>query len=115
MNKKMFIAASFFVITLLCSAGISWLTCRLATPAVAAFNMKSTVDAFFDSASRKSLDEESTKALSERFNAALESSLRDWQVRHHGLILVAPAVVQGAPDITREIQKDVARRMKDAP
>ncbi|MGP8846828.1 TrbI F-type domain-containing protein, partial [Enterobacter hormaechei] len=32
---------------------------------------------------------------------------------HRALILVAPAVVQGAPDITREIQTDVARRMKE--
>ena len=59
------------------------------------------------------LDEAQTKALSDRFNASLEASLRDWQVRHRALILVAPAVVQGAPDITREIQTDVARRMKE--
>lgn len=101
--------------TLLCSAAVSYLICRLTTPVVAAFDMKSTVDTFFDSVSRKSLDETQAQALSERFNSALEASLRDWQVRHRGLILVAPAVVQGAPDITREIQKDVARRMKAEP
>jgi hypothetical protein len=27
-------------------------------------------------------------------------------------ILVSPAVVQGAPDVTRNIQHDIARRMK---
>lgn len=113
MKKRMLITASLIAGTLLASAGVSWLTCRLSMPVVAAFNMKSTVDAFFDSASRRSLDEAQTKALSERFNASLEASLRDWQVRHRGLILVSPAVVQGAPDITREIQTDVARRMKE--
>ncbi|EJK1259046.1 type-F conjugative transfer system protein TrbI [Salmonella enterica] len=115
MKKSTLITTSLVAGTLLCSAGISWLTCRLTVPAVAAFDMKSTVDAFFDSASRKQLDEARTKALSDKFNAALEASLRDWQNRHHGLILVAPAVVQGAPDITREIQKDVARRMTAEP
>ena len=98
--------------SLLASAGVSWLTCRFSVPVVAVFDMKSTVDAFFDSVSRKSLDEAQSKALSGRFNSALEASLQDWQVRHRGLILVAPAVVQGAPDITREIQKDISRRMK---
>ncbi|EKB5322755.1 TrbI F-type domain-containing protein, partial [Salmonella enterica] len=31
------------------------------------------------------------------------------------LILVAPAVVQGAPDITRDIQQDIATRMRGTP
>ncbi|WP_270488821.1 TrbI F-type domain-containing protein [Klebsiella pneumoniae] len=31
---------------------------------------------------------------------------------HHVVILVSPAVVQGAPDVTRNIQHDIARRMK---
>lgn len=113
MKKCTLLTASLIAGTLAASAGMSWLTSRLSAPAIASFNMKSTVDAFFDSASRRSLDEAQTKALSERFNASLEASLRDWQVRHRGLILVSPAVVQGAPDITREIQTDVARRMKE--
>ncbi|MBZ6759411.1 TrbI F-type domain-containing protein, partial [Raoultella ornithinolytica] len=48
----------------------------------------------------------------ERFNSALEQSLADYQQQHHVLILVSPAVVQGAPDVTRKIQTDIARRMK---
>ncbi|WP_263629338.1 TrbI F-type domain-containing protein [Klebsiella pneumoniae] len=35
--------------------------------------------------------------------------------KHHAVILVSPAVVQGAPDITREIQQDIARRMRAEP
>jgi type-F conjugative transfer system protein TrbI len=113
MKKHVLINAALIAGTLAAGAGISWLVCQLNRPVVVAFNMKSTVDAFFDSAGRRSLDEAQTKALSDRFNASLEASLRDWQVRHRALILVAPAVVQGAPDITREIQTDVARRMKE--
>ncbi|HEA0516347.1 TPA: type-F conjugative transfer system protein TrbI [Escherichia coli] len=81
----------------------------------AAFNMKQTVDAFFDSASQKQLSEAQSKALSARFNTALEASLQAWQQKHHAVILVSPAVVQGAPDITREIQQDIARRMRAEP
>lgn len=108
MKTKIAVAASLMI----CSAGISYITCRLTTPVVAAFDMKATIDAFFDSASKKSLDEAQAKKLSDRFNSALEDSLSAWQERHRALILVSPAVIQGAPDITREIQRDVAQRMK---
>ena len=87
----------------------------LNAPVTVAFNMKQTVDAFFDSASQKQLSEVQSKALSARFNTALEASLQAWQQKHHAVILVSPAVVQGAPDITREIQQDIARRMRAEP
>ncbi|WP_170988409.1 TrbI F-type domain-containing protein, partial [Escherichia coli] len=48
-------------------------------------------------------------------NTALEASLQAWQQKHHAVILVSPAGVQGAPDIPREIQPDIARRMRCAP
>lgn len=69
----------------------------------------------FDSASQKQLSEAQSKTLSARFNTALEASLQAWQQKHHAVILVSPAVVQGAPDITREIQQDIARRMRAEP
>lgn len=50
-----------------------------------------------DSVSQKQLSEAQSKALSERFNSALEQSLADYQQQHHVLILVSPAVVQGPP------------------
>ncbi|WP_434670917.1 type-F conjugative transfer system protein TrbI (plasmid) [Klebsiella sp. B345] len=81
-------------------------------PRVVAFDMKKTLDSFMDSVSQKQLSEAQSKALSERFNSALEQSLADYQQQHHVLILVSPAVVQGASDVTRTIQHDIARRMK---
>ena len=81
-------------------------------PRVVAFDMKKTLDSFMDSVSQKPLSEAQSKALSHRFNAALEQSLADYQKTNHVLILVSPAVVQGAPDVTRKIQTDIATRMK---
>ena len=81
-------------------------------PRVVAFDMKKTLDSFMDSVSQKQLSEAQSKALSESFNSALEQSLADYQQQHHVLILVSPAVVQGASDVTRTIQHDIARRMK---
>ncbi|MGX9334397.1 type-F conjugative transfer system protein TrbI (plasmid) [Klebsiella grimontii] len=81
-------------------------------PRVVAFDMKKTLDSFMDSVSQKPLSEAQSKALSDRFNDALEQSLADYQKTNHVLILVSPAVVQGAPDVTRKIQTDIATRMK---
>ncbi|MVT05885.1 type-F conjugative transfer system protein TrbI [Enterobacter sp. 10-1] len=83
-------------------------------PRVVAFDMKKTLDSFMDSVSQKPLSEAQSKALSDRFNDALEQSLADYQKTNHVLILVSPAVVQGAPDVTRKIQTDIATRMKGA-
>ncbi|EGD0164411.1 type-F conjugative transfer system protein TrbI [Escherichia coli] len=99
----------------LLNAAVSYGIVRLNTPVTVAFNMKQTVDAFFDSASQKKLSEAQSKALADSFNAALEASLQTWQQKHHAVILVSPAVVQGAPDITRAIQQDIARRMRAEP
>ncbi|WP_181962189.1 TrbI F-type domain-containing protein, partial [Klebsiella pneumoniae] len=54
---------------------------------------------------------ETVKNTTSRFSAALNGALTDWQRYHDVIILVAPAVVAGAPDITPEIQADVAKRM----
>ena len=94
------------------SAFLSRVVLEYSTPRVVAFDMKKTLDSFMDSVSRKQLTESQSKALSDRFNDALEKSLDDWQRRNHVLILVAPAVVNGAPDITLSIQRDIARRMQ---
>ncbi len=62
---------------------------------------------------RNNYQKHSQKPFSARFNTALEASLQAWQQqKHHAVIPVSPAVVQGAPDITREIQQDIARRME---
>lgn len=98
---------------LLANGLVSYAITRVTAPRAVAFDMKRTVDAFFDSASQKKLSEEQTKALSNRFNTALEGSLLTYQQRHHVLILVSPAVVLGAPDVTRDIQQDIARRMRE--
>ena len=96
------------------NVGIRHLMLTHTTPRVVAFDMKKTLDSFMDSVSQKQLSEAQSKALSDRFNEALEQSLADYQKKNGVLILVSPAVVQGAPDVTLKIQTDIASRMKGA-
>jgi len=95
---------------LLSSLVTLWLVHR--QPVTVSFAMKQTLDAFYQSAGKQSLSPEQSKILSDRFTDALQTSLMDYQARNNVIILVSPAVVGGAKDVTREIQHDVARRMQ---
>ena len=110
--RRVLIITALVVFTLACTVMLPRVMLTYTTPRVVAFDMKKTLDSFMDSVSQKPLTEAQSKALSDRFNDALEKSLADYQQQHHVLILVSPAVVQGASDVTRTIQHDIARRMK---
>lgn len=110
--RRVLIITALVVFTLACNVMLTRVMLAYTTPRVVAFDMKKTLDSFMDSVSQKPLTEAQSKVLSDRFNDALEKSLADYQQQHHVLILVSPAVVQGASDVTRTIQHDIARRMK---
>ncbi|EKS6740432.1 type-F conjugative transfer system protein TrbI [Enterobacter ludwigii] len=95
----------------------AWLTVRIfcsRQQEVVTFDMQGTVNSFMAQLSHQHPGEEAVKKTTGRFNAALNGALTDWQRHHDVIILVAPAVVAGAPDITPEIQADVAKRMSAA-
>lgn len=102
------IVASILINTAITSLWVAW---RI--PAVVSFDMKGTVDRFTEQAGQQTLDKDEIPALTRRFMATLERALQDYQERDNVLILVAPAVVEGAPDITEEIQNDIAQRMSE--
>ncbi|HBW8799409.1 TPA: type-F conjugative transfer system protein TrbI [Klebsiella pneumoniae] len=110
--RRIPVIVALVLFALATSAFLSSMVLEYSTPRVVAFDMKKTLDSFMDSVSQKQLTEAQSKALSDRFNDALEKSLAEYQQQHHVVILVSPAVVQGAPDVTRNIQHDIARRMK---
>ncbi|SMG59795.1 type-F conjugative transfer system protein TrbI [Cedecea sp. NFIX57] len=113
--RRYLAAAGLMAGVLAANVMISLVLIRTTAPRVVAFDMKQTVDAFFDRAGRQKLTEPEMKQLSDRFNLALEASLQAYQRQHHVQILVAGAVVQPAPDITVQIQREIAGRMKVAP
>ncbi|CAH3946466.1 MULTISPECIES: type-F conjugative transfer system protein TrbI [Klebsiella/Raoultella group] len=110
--RRVSVIVALVLFTLAVSVFLTRVVLEYTTPRVVAFDMKKTLDSFMDSVSQKQLTEAQSKALSDRFNSALEQSLADYQLQHHVVILVSPAVVQGAPDVTLKIQMDIARRMK---
>ncbi|MBH2919007.1 type-F conjugative transfer system protein TrbI [Serratia marcescens] len=99
------------LIAVLLSVGTTlWLLQR--QPAIVTFDMKQTMEAFYESAGKKALPPEQSKQLATRFAGALEASITHYQQRNNVVILVSPAVVGGARDVTRELQRDIAARMQ---
>ena len=101
------------IVALLAMTGVAYVTTKAVTPDVVVFDMKGTVDLFIQQSSHMKLDEAKAGVLTARFNTALSDSLRDWQAVHEAIVLVKPAVISTQPDITAEIQADIARRMQE--
>lgn len=95
----------------LMNAGISLLLYQWQHIDTVSFDMTGTVNSFMAQLAEKQMSDEQVNAATVRFNTALRSVLTDWQRQHSAVILVAPAVVGGTPDITTEIQEQVAERM----
>ena len=88
-------------------------TDRVAPAKAVSFDMAGTLNSFMSQAAAQALDEARIKALTARFNRALSDSLTAYQRDHRAVIIVAPAVVGGAEDITADIQQSVAARMAE--
>lgn len=82
-------------------------------PETVSVDLTGTVNSFVNQAAGQQLDEAQMQALTSRFHTVLRASLTDWQQTNRAVVLVAPAVVGGARDITAEIQAEVARRMAE--
>lgn len=98
---------------LVMNAGISMLLAQWQRPETVSFDMTGTVNNFMAQVAGRHLSDDEVKATTARFNTVLNAALTDWQ-RHHGaVILVEPAVVGGARDITADVQAEVANRMAE--
>lgn len=107
--------AALATVVMALSAGISALVARTLQPAYVVFDMKGTLDTFRQQTAQTPLTKEAIATLTARFGTALNASLTGWQAAHGGIILVKGAVVAGVPDITPEIQADIARQMQGTP
>ena len=74
--RRIPVIVALVLFALATSAFLSRVVLEYSTPRVVAFDMKKTRDSFMDSVSQKQLTEAQSKALSDRFNDALEKSLR---------------------------------------
>lgn len=108
-------ALSAVAFLLMLNVGITLLLVQWLLPEhrnVVAFDMRGTVDQFMAQAGSRGLSEDQSAVLSARFTAALNDSLLAYQKDNRAIVLVKPAVVLGVKDITGDIKRDIAERMR---
>lgn len=116
-RKQCFKAMAFFmVMALALSFSMALLVTRWLLPTTVTFDMAQTVNSFQQQMASQfnaetPLSEEQIAAATHRFQIALSDSLSDYQQAHRAVILVSPAVVMGADDITVDIQSAIADKM----
>lgn len=76
-------------------------------------DMKSAVDSFKNDIASHNLEPEKLKLQVKRFTSSLETALKEYSEKHDVVIVVSPAIVSGAPDITYEIQRQTFELMKN--
>lgn len=75
------------------------------------FDMKGTVNLFLTQLKENKLSEEKIVSTTQKFNEALDKAIKEYTANHNVVILVSPAVVNGAEDITQRIQSTIAEKM----
>lgn len=112
-NRCLIPVACVTAFILVTNAAITLLLMQWRAPQTVSFDMQGTVNQFMSQVSSGHLSDEQVKVTTARFNTALNAALNDYQQHHRALILVAPAVVGGVPDITDTIQSAVADTMSE--
>ncbi|HEC8326280.1 TPA: type-F conjugative transfer system protein TrbI [Providencia rettgeri] len=116
-RKQCLKAMSFLmVIAVVLSFSISVFVVRWLAPVTVTFDMTGTVNQYQQQMamqfnSENPLSEQQIAEATHRFQVALSDSLSEYQQTHQALILVTPAVVMGAEDITVDIQAAIADKM----
>jgi len=106
----------FMLIGLGLSVAVSVFVMRTFSPVTVTFDMTDTVNQYQQQMAQQfnaenPLSEQQIAQATQRFQVALSESLSEYQVQHRALILVTPAVVMGAEDITVDIQAAIASKM----
>ncbi|MGR5367916.1 TrbI F-type domain-containing protein [Photobacterium damselae] len=74
---------------------------------VVTFDLKGTVRAYSQELSTQQLTDDEITQKTRQFEFLLQEDLTRYSQENHATVLVAPAVVKGAHDITQTIQQEV--------
>ena len=96
------VTLSLFISTAVCLLSVGPFN---PTPALVHMDMKGTLTAFEQDIAKRALSPAQQKTQASRFSAALEGVLVAYGIEKNVVIVVSPALIAGAPDVTRDIQQ----------
>lgn len=79
---------------------------------IVSFDLKGTEAEFIKETAQLKLSAHQLKLLTRHFDKALSHSLKSYAIENNVVILVKPAIIEGAQDISPEIQAMIAKRLR---
>ena len=81
-------------------------------PRIASFDMKATLQLFSKQFAAQELSDDERQKVIARFSRAMEAGADEYSNDHRMVVLVSPAVVEGAVDATPVIQEAIKARLQ---
>jgi len=80
---------------------------------LATVDLQQVLAEHIESVGRRNLDKDQAAKEAAAYGAALQASLDELEREQHALLLPAPAVLRGAPDLTDALRQRIDRRMQN--
>ncbi|MCU8085344.1 type-F conjugative transfer system protein TrbI [Shewanella sp. SM23] len=81
-------------------------------PSVVEYDINETVASFHQSIGQSELSDEQREKEITRFTQTLDDVVQQYAIDNHVVVLVSPAVVSGAVNITQEIQQSLLQTLQ---
>jgi len=81
-------------------------------PSVVEYDINETVASFHQSIGQSELSDEQREKEITRFTQTLDDVVQQYAIDNHVLVLVSPAVVSGAVNVTQEIQQSLLQTLQ---
>ncbi|MCS6237560.1 TrbI F-type domain-containing protein [Shewanella baltica] len=81
-------------------------------PRVVEYDINETVASFHQSIGQSELSDEQREKEITRFTQTLDDVVREYALDNHVVVLVSPAVVSGAVNVTQEIQQSLLHTLQ---
>lgn len=86
-----------------------WMTRK---PSIVEYDINETVASFHQSIGQSELSEEQREKEITRFTQTLDEVVHQYAIENHVAVLVSPAVVSGAVNVTQEIQQSLLNTLQ---
>ncbi|MEC6816851.1 TrbI F-type domain-containing protein [Photobacterium toruni] len=84
-------------------------------PRFAVFDLKGTVQAYSKDLAERGLDDSTLTLKTRQFSVMLDAVLTSYSHQNNVTLLVEPAVIKGAPNVTRPLQKEISQALSRLP
>lgn len=112
MNMPLLNTPMVILIALFVSISVTLCTQMMFNQDIVEFDINDTVTTFEHSIAQKQMSDEKRLSEIKRFTQTLDDTVAQYAHDHNVLVLVSPAIVSGAVDVTQDIQQQLVETLK---